>query len=111
MRASGTPASARGLDLDQFGGVLGAVAPVARGVARRLGEQATLVIVADGLDGHAGVGGELADGDHALGLPSTSPPPTTWIISPDAAAAVQYGRYLAVEASLSLDAWSLPGWA
>jgi hypothetical protein len=49
--------------------VLGAVAPIVRGVARRLGEQATLVVVADGLDRHARVGGELADGDHALATP------------------------------------------
>src|ERR1700730_17901267 len=49
--------------------MLGAVAPVARRVARRLGEQATLVVVADRLDRHAGEAGELADGDHVLRSP------------------------------------------
>src|SRR6266581_7755290 len=49
--------------------MLGAVAPVARRVARRLLEQAALVVMADGLDRHARVVGELADGDHVPKFP------------------------------------------
>src|SRR5262249_3423277 len=52
-----------GLDLYQVDGVLGAVAPIARRVARRLREQAALVVMADSLDRDARVGSELADRD------------------------------------------------
>jgi hypothetical protein len=41
----------------------GAIPPAARRVARRFGEQAALVVVADRPDRHARVGGELADGE------------------------------------------------
>ena len=54
------------LDLNQGDGVPGAVTPVTRRVARRLLEQAALVVMADGLDRHARVFGELTDGDRLL---------------------------------------------
>src|SRR4029077_19853665 len=61
-------------DLDQVDGVLGGIPPVARRVTRRLLEQTALVVVAYGLDGHAGVRGELADRDHLLRITSPCTP-------------------------------------
>ena len=56
-------------DLDQVDGVLRGVAAIPRSVARRLCQQAALVVVPDGLDRHARVARELTDGDHAFRSP------------------------------------------
>ena len=53
-----------GANLDQVDGVLGGVAPVAGGITAGLGQESFVVVDADGLGRHAGVAGELADGDH-----------------------------------------------
>ena len=45
--------------------MLGRVATVTRRVTRRFLEQAALMVMADGLDGHSRVRGELANGDQA----------------------------------------------
>jgi len=59
-------------DLDKLDGVPSGVPTVSRRVARRLGEQTSLVIVPDGLDGDSCIVRQLTDGDHLSSPPSIS---------------------------------------
>lgn len=69
-------------DLDQVDDVVRAVPPVAGRVAVGLGEQALVVVDADGLDRHPDVPGQLPDGDHPAIVP----------LDPAPGAGLQHGR-------------------
>ena len=58
------PRVGKGADLDELDGGVRVVAPVPRMVAVGLRQEPLRVVVTDGADGHPGIPGELADGQH-----------------------------------------------